>query len=394
MITFECSSCSAKLQVKDEHAGKSIQCPTCKTKTTAPSLKDALPAGPVEASATDVTTPENVKPKAARRVSQEGDALEPPRRRDTEKPVAGIGIGAILLIVLGVFGCCFLSFTALIVGLTLPAINKVNQAAAQTQSVNNLKQIGLAMQSFHDTNKRVPFNGIAPGAKFTAPGSVITYHGNAVTDMSSSGSWLFQIAPYCDQQAIFHLSGKADNDTVPEHFKNIGVSTFLCPGRGRPQFESGKGPWSDYFINNYVNTSGNQTSSDKPDNQDVKRTLIGITDGSSNTIFAGHGFISTNDYRRSTAVFGSSNIFTGGTQGTMRGGPKATQPWIGPNVTMQRDGLNAINLTSGGWGGPFPNGALMAWCDATVRMVPYSTNPNVLGAYLTPTNGETVTLPD
>jgi hypothetical protein len=154
--------------------------------------------------------------------------------------------------------------------LLIPACNNHRDGNYnRTQSVNNLKQIGLAMQSFHDTNKRLPFNGIAPGTKATPKESSITYFGNAVTDTSSSGSWLFQIAPYCDQQAMFHLSGKADSDEIPPALLAMGVATYMCPGRGRQSCEEGKGPWSDYFINNYLNDPAN---ADKPDNPDAKRT--------------------------------------------------------------------------------------------------------------------------
>jgi hypothetical protein len=51
------------------------------------------------------------------------------------------------------------------------------------------------------------------------------------------------------------------------------------------------------------------------------------------------------------------------------------------------------------WGGPFPQGGLMVWCDGTVRLVSYSVtqtggNATCFGSYLTPTNGEPATLPD
>jgi len=275
--------------------------------------------------------------------------------------------------------------------LLIPACqNHRGRNDGRTQSINNLKQIGLAMHDFFDTNKRLPFNGIAPGTKVKPEGSSLTYYGNAVSDASSSGSWLFQILPYLDQVPMYRLSGKGGSDTIPANLLNTGVSSYICPGRIRQSFEDGKGPWSDYFINNYLN---NPTNAGKPDGPDAKVTLLSITDGSSNTIFAGHGNIATTDYSKTKNVAGSSSIFVGGTQGTMRGGPA----WVKgqrPLVALQRDSATPVVLAAGGWGGPYPIGALMVWCDATVRQVSYTTRPDVVGAYMTPNGEEKVELPD
>ena len=103
----------------------------------------------------------------------------------------------------------------------------------------------------------------------------------------TSGSWGFQIAPYLDQSPMF-MSGRSSEP----------IWTYLCPARGRPTNSStssagsGTPPWSDYLINPWLNDSqgggGLTTNSAMPD---VKRTLVSISDGTSNTIFFGHGQI-------------------------------------------------------------------------------------------------------
>lgn len=274
--------------------------------------------------------------------------------------------------------------------LLLPACQRRIDNGARTQSTNNLKQIGLAMQSFHDFNKRIPFNGIAPGSKASPKDSNDVYHGNALSSDARSGSWLFQILPYCEQATMFSLSGKANSDEIPAAMLTTGVQMFMCPLRGRQAYEDGRGPWSDYFISNYLN---DPAKADLPDNMDMRVTLLGITDGTSNTIFSGHGNIATGDYAKTKNVAGSSTIFNGGTEGTMRGGSNWV-PGKRPRSTLQRDSAAPPLPPTGSWGGPSPTGALFIWCDGTVRQVAYSTAPDLFGAYLTPTGKEEVALPE
>jgi hypothetical protein len=213
--------------------------------------------------------------------------------------------------------------------------------------------------------------------------------------------------------------------------QNTGVQTFMCPGRGRQAYASNLGAWSDYHINVYLNLSSTAAAPGWPVNAwnapDAKRTLLGITDGTSNTIFAGHGYMDRSLYAATTwnATMGnfSGVIWVGGMIGTARrGGMQANnvafnlttpnpQPGsyatpstgIGPATKLLRDDLQATtgiaaNTANMPWGGPFPVGALFVWCDGTVRQVAYSTaQTNVttsFGSYLTPTGGEAATLPD
>jgi prepilin-type N-terminal cleavage/methylation domain-containing protein len=302
-----------------------------------------------------------------------------------------------------------IAIIAILIALLVPAVQKVREAATRTQSINNLKQIGLSMHSFHDTNMRIPFNGIRAGTTSLPTDGAITYYGNAVADVSSSGSWLFMILPFCDQQPMFHTPNTAATQAT-------GVQTFMCPGRGRQAYITGAGPWSDYCINAILNQSNSvanvmnagatvYTPATVFELGDSKRTLMGITDGTSNTIFAGHGYMDRSQYSSTTASSYSTVIWVGGLEGTARGlgvatgaaGAYAASGTATPGA-LKRDDTAFTTATAIPWGGPFPVGGLFVWCDATVRQVPYSTpmgaTPTCWAAFLTPTGSETATLPD
>src|SRR5271154_7101329 len=81
-----------------------------------------------------------------------------------------------------------IAIIAILIGLLLPAVQKVREAAARIKCVNNLKQIGLAMHSYHDAQ-----NGLPPG--YTASGAYF----DGATDTAPGWSWAAYILPYVEQ---------------------------------------------------------------------------------------------------------------------------------------------------------------------------------------------------
>ena len=100
------------------------------------------------------------------------------------------GFGMIELLVI-------IAIIAILLALLLPAVSQVRDAAARTQSTNNLKQIGLAFHGFADTYKRLPGNG------GDVVGNKIKYRAAAEAKNADSGSWAFMILPYIEEQAAF-----------------------------------------------------------------------------------------------------------------------------------------------------------------------------------------------
>jgi prepilin-type N-terminal cleavage/methylation domain-containing protein len=335
-----------------------------------------------------------------------------------------------------------IAIIAILIALLVPAVQKVRTAAARTQSINNLKQIGLASQSYHDAYKHLPFNGIATTSAAGSNG--MTYYQAATAEINTSGSWGFQISPFIDQSVVFANPAGA----------NLGISAYMCPGRGRPTMTTTaydgatSPPWADYVINPWLNdqVAGSVSA---PDNH---MTMVGITDGTSNTIFYGHGQVRPADY--ATMVSTAGYLFTileGGTTATalncsstagtttatpvatpvavpvavpvaiVAGGntaPTTTATAVGTTttatststtassttVTFTTDSANTLTTAYRGWGGPFDTGCLVCMVDGTVRIFPYTmpvgtfTNgagtQNSLASFMTPNGAEDVTLPD
>ncbi|MCI0642724.1 MAG: DUF1559 domain-containing protein [Gemmataceae bacterium] len=102
-----------------------------------------------------------------------------------------------------------IAIIAILIGLLLPAVQKVREAAARAQCTNNLKQIGLAMHNYHDVAKKLPY-GEGPGSSqtLTGPGTSATARG------CCWGLWQTLILPYLEQESMFKLwmnHGGSDN---------------------------------------------------------------------------------------------------------------------------------------------------------------------------------------
>jgi prepilin-type N-terminal cleavage/methylation domain-containing protein len=301
-----------------------------------------------------------------------------------------------------------IAIIAILIALLVPAVQKVREAAARTQSINNLKNLGLASHSFHDVAKYLPFNGVLVD-------SVTPVQFNLPRQSSSkSGSWCWQVLPYIEQGPLFNIAANPGSPNGP-------IPVYVCPGRGRSGIlttnqtifnSAGTAispntnlfmPTTDFVINPYLNDVAGSFLA-----VNAKRTLVGIGDGSSNTVMYGHGQIRPIDYTASvpTPVPATPPALTGYIDGCLTGGTGATALTVGPN--FQRDnGTTNLTLQSDqrGWGGPYGQGGLMGMCDATVRMFPYTLAPGTvtagvgapvtaIAAFLTPTGGEAVTIPD
>src|SRR5262245_17188519 len=83
-----------------------------------------------------------------------------------------------------------IAIIAILIGLLVPAVQKVRAAAARAQCQNNLKQIGLAMHNYESSNKRFPVG------RLSSPLSV----GGAASDATA----LLQLLPYIEQANIYN----------------------------------------------------------------------------------------------------------------------------------------------------------------------------------------------
>jgi prepilin-type N-terminal cleavage/methylation domain-containing protein/prepilin-type processing-associated H-X9-DG protein len=111
-----------------------------------------------------------------------------------------------------------IAIIAVLIGLLLPAVQKVREAANRTQCSNNLKQIGLAMHNYESDRKRFPVGGLS------AP--------LAPLGKASNASALVQLLPYLEQANLYN---KADlNQSMQDPANDPSVTTqeipiFLCP---------------------------------------------------------------------------------------------------------------------------------------------------------------------
>jgi len=117
-----------------------------------------------------------------------------------------------------------IAIIAILIGLLLPAVQKVREAAARMQCGNNLKQLGLATHNCHDANNKLPpALGIFPGSSSTQPGAAF---GNA----------LFHFLPYIEQGNLYNSSLGGATSAVPNLYIPVNnnvyavpVKTYTCP---------------------------------------------------------------------------------------------------------------------------------------------------------------------
>jgi prepilin-type N-terminal cleavage/methylation domain-containing protein len=179
-----------------------------------------------------------------------------------------------------------IAIIAVLIGLLLPAVQRVRESAARLSCQNNLKQIGLALHGYHDVN-----NGFPPG--YSASGSYI----DGATDTSPGWGWAAFLLPYIEQDNVYRqlrFNQPVQNSPAIQTMLKL----FLCPSDLTPQsaFALPDGFGNTVCLaapTSYAACCGSDASETTDATGDGvfyrnSRTRIAdITDGTSNTILIG-----------------------------------------------------------------------------------------------------------
>jgi prepilin-type processing-associated H-X9-DG protein len=215
MIAFTCPQCGAQTNVEDRYAGQTGPCRSCGATITIPGTS-----------------------------AQPFSAVPPPPRGSSSAPIIGI---ALVCVVLGVFVC-----GGILVALLLPAVQAAREAARRSQCNNNLKQIGLALQTYNDIYGTFP------------PAYIPDANGKPMH------SWRVLILPFMEQKSLYD---RYNFDEPWDGPNNRQLSAMIPASYHCPADPAGTST-------NYAVITGPGTMFDG----ETAATGMSITDGTSNTI--------------------------------------------------------------------------------------------------------------
>jgi type II secretory pathway pseudopilin PulG len=311
-----------------------------------------------------------------------------------------------------------IAIIAVLIGLLLPAVQKVREAANRSSCQNNLKQIGLAVHNYHDTTAQLPPLRID----------------------ADYGTWLVLIMPYLEQENISRTwSFAARFRDQPDLSRLSQVKTYYCPSRRSPNGVSvvedvnpddhtpppdGTGPYADPrflagvnptgALGDYAGNLGDMRGTpNNPNSQQwptvkangalIRGTrhsdgsyrsntrLADIADGTSNTFLAGEKHVPLGMFGRGKV--GDFSIYNGvwatfsgrvaGIEDPLAQAPDDVAPSVGGNAFYARK-----------FGSYHPGICQFVFCDGSVKAVRNSIDAENLRRLAVRNDGEVITYTD
>ena len=286
-----------------------------------------------------------------------------------------------------------IAIIAVLIGLSLPAVQKVREAAARAKCTNNLKQIGLALHNYHDANLKFPYT---TNSKFN----------------SDRTSWAAHIFPFIEQPYKPAPFANGVRNDVPESHV---VPIYICPSDGRAQSDSG-----DYGLIHYLGVTAPNThhwdsfgnpprntsfqgilvrrtyyldSANRTDAgmvmNNAATTMDGIADGTSNTVMVGERPPYPKDdwgvwsYEHLDSTLGAGNsLFAYSQSDTGTPCPVGNQYFQPGRLNNPCDLHHFWSFHTGG--------ANWVFGDGSVKFINYSAGVTVIPALATKAGGEVV----
>jgi prepilin-type N-terminal cleavage/methylation domain-containing protein/prepilin-type processing-associated H-X9-DG protein len=269
-----------------------------------------------------------------------------------------------------------IAIIAILIGLLLPAVQKVREAAARIKCENNLKQLIIGLHAYHSTYGKFP-----PGFNTPAPW-VNTYPDY----FNGAWAWSSFLLPYVEQGALYEKM-KVSEDTmfgngaqstmptdVPGQLSQTKLPIFRCPSDTGPDINPIR---NNHAMSNYRAVAGPYTYPYISLNMDFggvfyqnsKTTITSILDGSSNTLCIGECKYDERTGHTAAIWAGMEGwVAPGSSSGSVR---ISDVMWYVDQASAQVNGTAPQAFTS-----RHPGGASFGFCDGSVRFFLNNADPN------------------
>ena len=252
-----------------------------------------------------------------------------------------------------------IAIIAILIGLLLPAVQKVREAASRAKCQNNLKQLALGYHGFHDTYDKFPAGGD---------------NGNKADNNACCGArsienycWTYHILPHIEAENLWRngsvYSWKSNLQKQP-------VKTFYCPTRRQVQLYRNHAS-SDYGAVAYNTKEGVATQT----RLGVDVRLGSITDGTSNTLLLAETRIHRlyMDTAKTGYFSDNEDCYTNGwADDVVRRGDGNRSPLADETIPYDDDDDPRFGQIHGRFGGSHQAGTQAALADGSVRTVKFS----------------------
>jgi hypothetical protein len=288
-----------------------------------------------------------------------------------------------------------IAIIAVLIGLLLPAVQQVREAANRAQCANNLKQIGLAIHYFHDSRSCLP------------PSRLLW------TDQAYA-TWAVLILPYLEQDNLYRQWDLSrDYRSQPQNVRTTSVNVYYCPSRRAPpqnsvsgdnpqespNFPNYPGALSDYacsagsfdagplldggLADGAMITGNVQVTGGLMVGWQSRTSLTSITDGTSNTFLVGEKHVNPARWGQAN---GDGSVYYGSNG-------RNFARLAGPGFPLARSDSDPDPYKRNPdtrFGGRHPGICHFVFCDGGVRPIRVSVSETTLGLLSARSDGQVI----
>lgn len=300
-----------------------------------------------------------------------------------------------------------IAIIAVLIGLLVPAVQRVREAAARTQCLNNLKQMGLALHNYHDANRKFP-----PGFSSQVLGPWPGGSNDPVPETGPGWSLFAHMLPYLEQDSLHRSITFSLPITHPANApaRRTFVAVYICPSDTGPRLinitDSGNPPAdanppfviTDGAVCSYAGVLGDGAYEQTPftgifhRNSQVR--FADITDGTSNTVGIGERTSQFSANSWVGVVPGQETVYSQTAREynpslpSLRARPAITAVLV--HVRITSGAPNAFGNSPGSFASSHTGGAHFLNMDGSCRFISSSVSKPTYRALVTRNGGEVI----